>query len=141
MFRCINDNIEDLKIRLPVSSLPGTFRDAFEVLKYLEIRYMWIDSLCIIQDLDEDWAREAQAMMSVYQQAFLDLAATTSSSSELGMFRTRAPCSMISSPFKINNSSRNDIAPSWSGLQSTDPLTCLSPTRTSVLMWTYSWRY
>lgn len=32
------------------NELPKTYRDAIKVARKLHIRYVWIDSLCIIQD-------------------------------------------------------------------------------------------
>jgi hypothetical protein len=43
---------------IPLSSLPRTFRDAILIKRALGLRYLWIDSLCIIQDSDVDWERE-----------------------------------------------------------------------------------
>jgi hypothetical protein len=39
---------------IPNAQLPQTYRDAVHVCRELEIQYLWIDSLCIIQDSDED---------------------------------------------------------------------------------------
>ena len=46
------------------SLLPRSFRHAIVVT-----RYLWIDSLCIIQDDNDDWLRESKAMGIIYQQA------------------------------------------------------------------------
>jgi hypothetical protein len=37
------------------SKLPKSFRDALIATRSLDIPYIWIDSLCIIQDSREDW--------------------------------------------------------------------------------------
>jgi hypothetical protein len=79
-------NIEDHKAEIPWVDLPQTFREAIMVTRKLEIRYLWIDSLCIIQDDADDWEREADSMASVYQNAFLTIAATTSSGDRSGLF-------------------------------------------------------
>ena len=71
------------------SILSQTFRDAISVAKSLEIQYMWIDSLCIIQDSDKDWDEQAPLMDEVFSHAFLCIAATASAKSSSGLFRTR----------------------------------------------------
>jgi hypothetical protein len=45
-----------------IEDLPKTFRDACQVAKNFGIQYVWIDSLCIVQDDRNDWAREASKM-------------------------------------------------------------------------------
>jgi Heterokaryon incompatibility protein (HET) len=45
--------------RISFESLPPTFQDAIFVTRHLGIRYLWIDSLCIVQDDHEDWAVQA----------------------------------------------------------------------------------
>lgn len=50
----------------------------------LGFRYIWIDALCIIQDLADDWAREGLLMDKIYKFARLTLAATSASTSEDG---------------------------------------------------------
>jgi hypothetical protein len=60
-------------------NIPRTFMDAILLTLDLHIQYIWIDSLCIIQDDPEDWQREAAKMASIFRDATLTLSATTSS--------------------------------------------------------------
>ena len=48
------------------------------VLQNSDQRYLWIDSLYIIQDDEEDWAREAAAMAKIYSGSLCTLAALSS---------------------------------------------------------------
>ena len=68
--------------------LPKTFLDAVKFSRYLGIRYLWIDSLCIIQDDDEDWNREAALMVQIFQNSTITIAATASDGADSGLFRT-----------------------------------------------------
>ncbi len=69
-----------------LGALPQTFRDAVFIARYLECRYLWIDSLCIVQDSKEDWAKEAARMAQVYGNALVTLAAVNSANSNGGLF-------------------------------------------------------
>ena len=53
-------NLGEMEKSIPVEILPQTIRDAFLVARKLDIRYIWIDTLCIIQDSEEDWHSEAR---------------------------------------------------------------------------------
>jgi len=64
-----------------------TFYQAIQLTRRLKIPYIWIDSLCIVQDDKEDWAREASKMASYYHNAALTVAATSSSSGNGGLYR------------------------------------------------------
>lgn len=59
-FRTTNENFSEMQKSIPVEILPQTIRDAFFVAQKLDIRYIWIDALCIIQDNDDDWNSEAR---------------------------------------------------------------------------------
>ena len=75
---------------LNVSELPKTFRDAFEFVRKLDItQYIWIDSICIVQDDPSDWEREAGSMGKIYSDSFLNLSATGATSSDDGLFLPR----------------------------------------------------
>ncbi|KAJ3566185.1 hypothetical protein NPX13_g7233 [Xylaria arbuscula] len=52
------------------------FTHAYELSAKLGVKYVWIDSLCIIQDDAEDWKRESAKMADYYQHAWLTVAAT-----------------------------------------------------------------
>ena len=68
--------------------IPKTFADAFHVTKLLGLQYIWIDSICIIQDSEEDWEIESAAMAEVYSNASVTIAATGASSFDSGLFMT-----------------------------------------------------
>jgi Heterokaryon incompatibility protein (HET) len=55
--------------------LPKSFQDAVRVTRKLEYRYLWIDSLCIIQDDPNDWARESRRMGDIYKKSILIVSA------------------------------------------------------------------
>ncbi|KAF2647052.1 putative isomerase YbhE, partial [Lophiostoma macrostomum CBS 122681] len=92
--RTTRENLSKFKERLP--KLTKTFEDAILVARKLNVDYMWIDSLCIIQGPDlEDWASESAQMSKIYQLALCNIAATASQDGRGGLFFTRAaisPC-------------------------------------------------
>jgi hypothetical protein len=69
--------------------MPATFRDAVELCRRLKVRYLWIDSLCIIQNDAQDWTLEARAMASVYKEAYLTISASLSASDSDGFLQER----------------------------------------------------
>jgi hypothetical protein len=77
-------NLKDRMNRISIDELSNTFRDAVRITRELGERYLWIDSLCIIQDDGDDWAREAALMAKVYGQSFCTLAALDSKDSTEG---------------------------------------------------------
>ena len=90
-------NIDIHRQRLPMAILPETFRHAIQVVRSLGFQYLWIDSLCIVQDILQDWSSESIKMAQIYQNAAITLAATDSDDSESGLFvqldgRYKAPC-------------------------------------------------
>lgn len=88
--RLLPDNVDALREEgLPVASLSRTFGETVEVARRLGVSYLWIDSLCIIQESREDWAREAVRMADVYGHALVDIAATDSADGKGGLFRAR----------------------------------------------------
>jgi hypothetical protein len=63
---------------ISAEDLPQTFRDFIEIARRLRVRYVWIDSLCIIQNTREDWEKEAAQMASVYSKSYLTISASSS---------------------------------------------------------------
>ncbi|ETS05802.1 HET-domain-containing protein, partial [Trichoderma reesei RUT C-30] len=72
---------------IPWSLLPKTFQDAAKVAVWLGIKYLWIDSLCIIQDSAEDWKEQAAQMCEIYTGGYVTFAAAWSADSDVGLFR------------------------------------------------------
>jgi Heterokaryon incompatibility protein (HET) len=73
---------------IDISTMPPNFQDAITVARALGLRYIWIDSICIIQDSFTDWHYEAQRMARVYSNAFITIVATSAASAHEG-FLTR----------------------------------------------------
>ena len=84
------DNVSTFQAGLP-DGIPTTFADAIQITRAIGIRYLWIDSLCIIQDSVEDWQKEASLMDHVYEHAWCNIAATKARNSSEGLFSDRDP--------------------------------------------------
>ncbi|KAJ4986068.1 het domain-containing protein [Stagonosporopsis vannaccii] len=78
--------IDDRKHGISWSLLSKTFQDAISMTRTLGFRYIWIDSLCIVQDDGDDWKRESAQMASVYSNGYLTLAGTRSANGNGGLF-------------------------------------------------------
>ena len=74
---------------IKLETLPKTFQEAIQTTRNLGIRYIWIDSLCIVQDDADDWAKESAMMASIYRNAYLTLAATAAKDGSEGLFKSR----------------------------------------------------
>ena len=80
-------NLERRKQRIRFADLPLTFQDALTTTRKLKIPYLWIDSLCIIQDSPDDWEKEAAKMSAVYAGSVCTLSALGSPDSNGGFYR------------------------------------------------------
>jgi hypothetical protein len=74
------ENITSKKISIELKTLPRTLQDAIQVCRQLEIRYLWINALCIIQDSKDDKARELSQMALIYNRATLIVSASRAKS-------------------------------------------------------------
>ncbi|KAH8683263.1 heterokaryon incompatibility protein-domain-containing protein [Tricladium varicosporioides] len=79
-------NLTELKKEIAFESLPKTFQDAIDIARRLNIPYLWIDSLCIIQDSPEDWKREAALMGGIYAHSLVTIAADGAPDGRTGCF-------------------------------------------------------
>ncbi|KAF5555909.1 serine threonine kinase [Fusarium mexicanum] len=80
----LTSNIDQFRNEIPHEQLPLNFQEAIKVTRALKIPYLWIDSLCIIQDDPEDWRREAARMGQVFSNAYCTIAATSAATSNEG---------------------------------------------------------
>lgn len=75
--RTTKETLAAHKDGLPLAFLPPTIRDAIIVARWLRVRYIWIDSLCIIQDDPEDVKRELGLMPDIYRLAIVTICAAS----------------------------------------------------------------
>ena len=69
-----------------MTDLPQTFKDAIWITRRLGYQYIWIDSLCIIQDSAEDWEAESKKMAAIYQNATATISADAADGDHQGIF-------------------------------------------------------
>ncbi|KZL77380.1 hypothetical protein CT0861_11256 [Colletotrichum tofieldiae] len=82
-------NIRAMTTGIHVVEFPQTIQDAVEVTRKLNLRYLWVDALCIIQDSQSDWEAESAKMASVYHNAYLTIAAGTSTCASEGFLHQK----------------------------------------------------
>lgn len=94
VFKLTSNNLSDLKTEKALDGvwqeLPKTIQDAITLTSTLGIRYVWIDSLCIIQDSDEDKLSMFPIMHKVYNHAFMTIIAGSGADATAGLPGVRA---------------------------------------------------
>ena len=90
------ETVNILMSGISVSHLPRTFREAIYLTKQMGANFLWIDSLCILQDSVGDWQQEASLMADVYRGSLCNIAATAASNAYAGcLYKRRSllkPC-------------------------------------------------
>lgn len=93
-------NLPDRLHKISVPEMPRTFQDAILVTRRIGIRYLWIDSLCILQEdptnseaenraAKVDFKIESSMMSEYYGNSYITIAADRSSSDSDGFLRRR----------------------------------------------------
>lgn len=80
---------EVFKERIYYFQLPRTFQDAVVTTRALGLRYLWIDSLCIIQDSKQDWEKQCIAMVQIYRDSYITLGGPGTPSCTSGFLHPR----------------------------------------------------
>jgi len=103
-------NIESMMKGIPASQLSHTIQDAIWVTKNLGLEFIWVDSLCIIQNSTQDWSSEALRMSDVYRNCFFSIAAAGASTADEGLFAKRDPLQYASCSLASVGDGRNLLA-------------------------------
>ncbi|KAL7805928.1 HET domain-containing protein [Trichoderma gracile] len=74
------ENVESHHEAIPLAKMPNAVQDAVAVCRGLKIPYLWVDSLCIIQDDSVAWLEDASQMDRIYLHSRLTIAAIEPSS-------------------------------------------------------------
>jgi hypothetical protein len=99
-----NANLSEFKESMLVSSLPQTFQDVIHFARLLstDIRYIWIDSLCILQDDKVDWEVESVQMHKVYRNSYCNFSATAATDSDPGLYFKRDRYQLLENEINLN---------------------------------------
>jgi hypothetical protein len=89
MFKTTGHNLQSLQgtegFEMHYDRLPKTTQDAILCTKRLGIRYLWVDSLCIIQDDERDKLHQIQNMGLIYSHAQVTLIAAEGNNANSGL--------------------------------------------------------
>lgn len=72
--------------QIVLGDLPPLNRDAIINTRRFGYHYLWVDSLCILQDSIADWFAEAAEMGGIYRNAVLNISADASPNPDGGIF-------------------------------------------------------
>ena len=98
-----SNTLEEYKKRISFDILPKTFKEAIELTADLNVYYIWIDSLCILQDDDgQDFREQAPHMVTIYGRSYCNIAAASSRNCSQGLYRA------------VRSQQPAQILPAWS---------------------------
>ncbi|CAG8980064.1 hypothetical protein HYALB_00013389 [Hymenoscyphus albidus] len=88
-FTLTKDRLDSFQMGMPYEEFPKTIQDAILVTRALEIKYLWVDTLCFIQDSKEDWGYESTQMSDVYRGAVITISASSPAKTTEGFLHQR----------------------------------------------------
>lgn len=83
-YKTTSSNLQERISGIATETLPCNIRDAITVTQALSTDYLWIDSICIIQNLPQDLENEMLVMLEVYSNSYLTISATGASGVQEG---------------------------------------------------------
>ncbi|KFY28132.1 hypothetical protein V491_00621 [Pseudogymnoascus sp. VKM F-3775] len=106
VLKTTTQNLSHMIKHIEFSTMPNTFKDAVTITRMLGYRYLWIDSLCILQDSQEDWEIASVKMGDIYKDSALTIAAaiSTDSSGNLIHVYEAPPVPILHNSLRINAS-------------------------------------
>ncbi|KAF2688745.1 HET-domain-containing protein [Lentithecium fluviatile CBS 122367] len=91
MLTTTTKTINQRKAGIPMHLLPNTMRDAAIITRALGIRYLWIDALCILQDLNTDWEVQSANMAEIYSRSVISISTHAARTVHDGFLKPRNP--------------------------------------------------
>lgn len=101
------DRTHEFSSGIPFNILPKTFQETINLVKSIGERYLWIDSMCIIQDSQEDWEVEASRMADVYGGSLCTISTATDSTSG-GCYLPRDVAALQPAEWKLSQTDFRD---------------------------------
>lgn len=102
--KTVNNNIGHLQLENAFSNqellnqIPRTIRDARCVVTLFQKRYLWVDSLCLLQDDEAKGREQLDNMFSIYGNASVTIIAAQGADAQFGLRESRG----ISQPRQLN---------------------------------------
>lgn len=110
-------NVHSLCDEVPWDYLSPTYQDSITFLRRFskwhqeeygeDIRYIWIDSLCIVQDSKSDWKKHSLKMSDIYSNSSITLVEGHALNREKRLFQ-ESPSRLVSMPVSIQDADGND---------------------------------
>jgi len=107
-FTTTSNTLESMINGISLNCLPRTILDAIMVTRKLGMRFLWIDSLCIVQDSGDDKIHELAAMGDVYKNATVTVAAGNAKKVEDGFLSNR-PMELCPIPITIESNTSGTV--------------------------------
>lgn len=104
--------LQQYKQGIDIASLPQTIQDAVTVTKGLNMRHLWIDALCIIQDDEMDKNREIDQMGNIFEGSTITILASRAPSVTAGFLKLDIELDNDDAPWVLETS--EDIGIKWS---------------------------
>lgn len=82
-------NLEQYKEKIPWNNVPRTIQDAVVTTSKLGYQHLWVDSLCIMQDSEEDKAKEIRQMSQIYSSSTITIMARRAEKATDGFLQNR----------------------------------------------------
>ncbi|CAN9434162.1 unnamed protein product [Alternaria sp. RS040] len=105
LYKTVKSNVKI--VPRAIKDLPQTIHDAILVTRQLKLEYLWVDSMCIIQDSDEDKDALIGQMHKIFACAQVTIAASKASRCTEGFLAPRPTVpqfyAAIQGPLEIDN--------------------------------------
>lgn len=89
VFQCTRTNVSNLEkdhgLALVRDQLPRTITDAIQLTAAMGEQYLWVDSICIVQDDDKNKQEQLSAMDAIYCVAALTIVSTSGTEASSGL--------------------------------------------------------
>ena len=113
--RLLRSSYDEFQHTIIYKTLPRTFQDAVTATRALGVRYLWIDSLCIIQDSKEDWEEQCAETGRIYRCSFATIAGPAAADCSAGFLHPR-PLMREASLTLTDGESRSELALGYLGV-------------------------
>jgi hypothetical protein len=85
------DTLSSFRSSIPWDVIPKTIKDAIILTRQLQISYIWVNALCVLQDSKQDWQRESVKMKGIYKNARLVFSTDRAANTDTGFLASRRP--------------------------------------------------